>query len=135
MLRLEPIPAERRVGGSRLGRVGDEQSVLLGHCAHARSSGEVVRILRAAVKHDQKTAGAIRALARHIELVCPASRGAGKVALEEQRPVRNRHRGAVLYRLPKKLAPTKLTQDPDDLAERTARARLLLGFGRWCPGG
>ena len=54
VLRPEPVPALRGVGGSRLRRIDDEAALLLGERVHARAGGEVVGRLGTAVQHDDQ---------------------------------------------------------------------------------
>ena len=42
VVRAEPVPAFRGVGGGGLGRIGDQAGVLLGERVHPRACGEVV---------------------------------------------------------------------------------------------
>ena len=51
---LEPVPAAAAVRLRRLGRVGDREAVGVGEAVHARTAGEVVRVLLAAVQHDDQ---------------------------------------------------------------------------------
>ena len=39
-----------------LARIGDDEAVLLGQRIHAGTGGEILRALRAAVKHDDQAA-------------------------------------------------------------------------------
>jgi hypothetical protein len=50
----EPVPASRRIGVAVLGRVEHRKPLGLGKPAHPRAGGKVVRILCAAVQHDQQ---------------------------------------------------------------------------------
>jgi hypothetical protein len=83
MLRLEPVPAERRIGALALAWIGNEKSMLLSQGIHARgiharACCEVIDILRAAMQHDdQWTASAGMMTARNIEFVASPSGGAG----------------------------------------------------------
>ena len=49
---IEPVPALVGVGGRGLLRIRDQERLLVGEVVHAGAGGEVVRRLRAAMKHD-----------------------------------------------------------------------------------
>ena len=78
ILRLEPVPAERRIRVLALVRIGNEKSMLLRQVVHAGSCGEVVGILRAAMQHDDQWAASDGMMtSRNVELVASPSRDAG----------------------------------------------------------
>ena len=59
---VEPIPAPLHVGRLSLGGIGDEESAALGQFVHLRAGREIIRVLRAAVQHDDqrhRRAGAV----------------------------------------------------------------------------
>src|SRR5947207_462807 len=51
-----PVPAPRRIGRHALLRIGNDEAYLVGELVHARAGGEIVRILLAAMKHDDERA-------------------------------------------------------------------------------
>ena len=89
VLGREPVPAQGRISGLRLARIGDDKAMLLGKTVHARSRREVVSVLRAAMQHHQQRATALREPARNVELVVSAPRRAGKGPAQELSAIRN----------------------------------------------
>ena len=54
MVVLEPVPAALRIDVRGLGRIEHEETPLARELVHARAGGEIVGVLRAAVKHHDK---------------------------------------------------------------------------------
>ena len=51
---IEPVPAPLWIGGSRLLRIGNDKAKLIRQFIHAGTAREVIRVLRAAVQHDDE---------------------------------------------------------------------------------
>ena len=79
----EPVPALVRVRARRLRRVEDEEALLLGERVHARAGGEVVRVLGAAVQHDDQRQGATLEAGRLEQLEAARAGCGGEGALAE----------------------------------------------------
>ena len=136
---LEPVPAGRRIGARRLLRIGDDEAELVGERVHPRSDGEIVRLLGAAVQHDdQRPARGHRRTDRRIDLVVPRARGAGEASRDPGRP-RGNFRGRRSTQGARGRAGGKrqlFPQTPQDFAEappwglaRLARRPAGLGAG------
>ena len=73
VLRLEPVPALRRVRLCGLLGIHHQEAVLVGQAIHLRARGEVVGRLGAAMQHHDHRARRIGCRRRHIDLVGPAA--------------------------------------------------------------
>src|SRR4026209_583904 len=75
MLRFEPVPTGHGIVSLELLGVRNQESDLFSKLVHARSNGEIIRALRATVKHDdQRPPCGNRSRSRHVELVPEPSR-------------------------------------------------------------
>src|SRR5262249_15990145 len=92
VLRAKPVPAQRRVCGFGLARIGDGKTMLLGESSHAGTYREVVGILRAAMQHDEQGESTCLRMARSIELVLSITGLARKSPAQELSPVRDLER-------------------------------------------
>ncbi len=121
----EPVPASRWIGARRLSRIGDDEAVLLGEAVHPRAQGEVVRVLRAAMQHDDQRQRAALRVAGDIDLVVPRTRFAGEGPREIGRPVRRRDRprlGRSRHRAP--VRRRSAGDRPDATASKPRRAAV-----------
>ena len=78
MLGAKPVPAQGCVCGFGLGRLGHDESMLLGKSVHARTCGEVVGVLCAPMQHDKQGTSACLRVPRNIKLVLSTTGRAGK---------------------------------------------------------
>src|SRR4029078_4842497 len=85
----EPVPAQRRVCGFGLARIGDYKFVLLSEIIHTGPSCEVVSMLGATMQHHKQRRSALLEATRNVELVVSATGRAGKGPAQELSPVRN----------------------------------------------
>src|SRR6185437_11373428 len=70
----EPVPTFGEVGRRRLPRIGDQTSLLLGQFIHARSNGEVIRRLPAAMQHDDQWEVCAAIAAWNVQFIASATR-------------------------------------------------------------
>ena len=144
--RAEPVPALGGIGGLRLGRIGDEETQLLGEIVHPRAGGEIVGRLGAAVQHHHERQRLVRAAARDVELVGAASGGIGVSALFEPGSFRQRGgstpRGRAVQAVEPRCRTPHTAEDPAERlrepqsahARRPPGAVRLIALGRG-PGG
>ena len=91
---IEPVPAGRGVGGAGLSGISDQQAVSLGDGVHVRAGREVVRVLLAAMQHDDEAARPIGRRSGNVELVASRSGRAGEGPGQELCAIRNWRRPA-----------------------------------------
>ena len=97
MATIEPVPAAVWVGEARLVRIGDDEAELLRKGVHPRANGEIFRVLRATVQHDDQRQLPPLGIGRKIEAIVKRTRRPAIAALQE--PFAEIRRGRRLGRL------------------------------------
>ena len=136
---IEPVPARRGIGGRRLSWIGDDEAEVLGEPVHACPHGEVVRVLGAAMEHDDQRRPAVSA-ARDIDLVIPRTCLAGECPREPGRPFRDGDRRRFAQFCERRGARTDaraigLPQQIQDFSKRPSRTTRRAFFRRRVPRG
>ena len=69
MAPVKPIPATGRIRAPRLVWIGDDETELVRQVVHLRSQGEIFRILRASMQHEQQCEVPLLVVGRDVEPV------------------------------------------------------------------
>ena len=126
VLHIEPVPAQGRVGGRRLGWIGDDQPALFRHFVHSCTDCEIVGVLGAAMQHDDEPVEAA-GMAGNIQLAGTRAERPAEGSGLETGAVRNR-RGLVGNRSPHRqgMQPSRdaMPEQVDGFAKRAPRRAL-----------